>query len=213
MKKNNATRPDGRIAVSVYLGKDETGKRDYKVVYGKTQKEADAKAREIKAQLGRGLDVRAGKGTFEEWGKRLITAKKSEVCKKSVESYQTYINHLNEYIGDKQLDKITTDNIQTIINDFAENNPRTGSPASQRMLKGLKITALQVYEKAVEARALDFNPVMYVRIPKTAPKSHRSALSNEYQQYIKDTPHALQMACMIALHAGLRKGEVLALNW
>lgn len=213
MKKKNATRPDGRIAVSIYLGKDESGKRKYKAVYGKTQKEANAKALEIRLQMNKGIDVGASKGTFEEWGKRLITAKKADVCQKSVESYQTYLNHLNKYFGDKQLDKITTDNIQAVINDFSENNPRTVKPASQRMLKGLKITALQVFEKAIEARAIYFNPVMYVRIPKTAPKSHRNALSNEYQQYVNNTPHALQTACMIALNAGLRKGEVLALNW
>lgn len=32
-------RPDGRYQVSVYIGRDEHGKRRYKSVYGKTQKE------------------------------------------------------------------------------------------------------------------------------------------------------------------------------
>lgn len=43
-KKKNVTRQDGRIAVQVYLGRDESNKRKYKMVYGYTQKEADEKA-------------------------------------------------------------------------------------------------------------------------------------------------------------------------
>ena len=42
-KKRNTKRADGRIAVQVYVGRDENGKRKYKTVYGSTQKEADEK--------------------------------------------------------------------------------------------------------------------------------------------------------------------------
>ncbi len=41
-RKKNKTRPDGRIAVQIYLGKVD-GKRKYKTVYGATQKEAGEK--------------------------------------------------------------------------------------------------------------------------------------------------------------------------
>ena len=41
-KKSNQKRADGRIAVQVFLGTVD-GKRKYKSVYGKTQKEANEK--------------------------------------------------------------------------------------------------------------------------------------------------------------------------
>ena len=47
-KKSNTKREDGRFAVQVYIGK-VNGKRKYKTVYGKTQKEANQKADEIRA--------------------------------------------------------------------------------------------------------------------------------------------------------------------
>ena len=56
-KKSNKKREDGRIAVQVYLGRDEGGKRKYKTVYGRTQKEADAKAQELKLALNKGIDL------------------------------------------------------------------------------------------------------------------------------------------------------------
>ena len=46
-KKSNQKRADGRIAVQVYLGVVD-GKRKYKTVYGRTQKEADEKADELR---------------------------------------------------------------------------------------------------------------------------------------------------------------------
>ena len=49
-RKNNTKRDDGRYAVQVYIGIVD-GKRKYKTVYGKTQKEADTKADELKVSL------------------------------------------------------------------------------------------------------------------------------------------------------------------
>ena len=65
-KKSNQKRADGRIAVQVYLGTVD-GKRKYKVVYGRTQKEADEKAVELRAKLKKGMTVSSGQDSFEAW--------------------------------------------------------------------------------------------------------------------------------------------------
>ena len=49
-KKMNTQRNDGRYMVKVYIGIKD-GKKTYKYVYGKTQKEADRKAEELKVLL------------------------------------------------------------------------------------------------------------------------------------------------------------------
>ncbi len=48
-------RADGRYMISVYLGKDSSGKELRKAVYGKTQKEAKEKAEQIRGCMARGL--------------------------------------------------------------------------------------------------------------------------------------------------------------
>ena len=77
-KKSNMKRADGRIAVQVYLGKDEKGKRKYKTVYGKTQKEANQKAQEIKERIGKGLSLDSS-DTFGKWAEHWLMVKQAEV--------------------------------------------------------------------------------------------------------------------------------------
>lgn len=60
---------------------------------------------------------------------------------------------------------------------------------------------------------LDYNCASAVKIPKTAEKSTRRALTEEEQSWITDTPHRAQTAAMIMMYAGLRRGELLALTW
>lgn len=59
-------RADGRYQKSVYLGKDEDGKRRYKTVNGYSVKEVEEKAQIIKLQIGKGLDVL---NSSMKWGK------------------------------------------------------------------------------------------------------------------------------------------------
>ena len=74
-KKSNTRRSDGRIAVQVYIGSID-GKRKYKTVYGKTQKEAEQKAAELRAQLHRGVDLISTDRTFSFWAERFLKTKK-----------------------------------------------------------------------------------------------------------------------------------------
>lgn len=78
-KKRNTKRADGRIAVQVYLGRDENGKRKYKTVYGATQKEADEKALQVKLAMKKGIDVTSELDPFSKWAERWMSIKKTEV--------------------------------------------------------------------------------------------------------------------------------------
>ena len=94
-KKRNTKRADGRIAVQVYLGRDENNKRLYKTVYGKTQKEADEKALQIKVAMKRGLDVTAERDTFGQWAERWLKIKAAEVGPVKYVGYKAAVKNLN----------------------------------------------------------------------------------------------------------------------
>ena len=49
-------RPDGYYSATVYLGRDDTGKRKYKTFYGKRQKDADDQASAYRAAMHGGMD-------------------------------------------------------------------------------------------------------------------------------------------------------------
>ena len=211
-KKRNSKRVDGRIAVQVYLGKID-GRRKYKTVYGKTQKEAEEKALQIKLSLRKGIDITAERDTFGDWATRFQAAKKADGLSVSqMMSYKNYCNILSP-LDDMPISKVRVGDVQDIVNDLAENNPHTGRPTGKKTLIGLKGTAEQIFGMAIDARVIEYNPAAAVRIPRNAPQSCRRALTSEEQQWVIDTPHRAQRAAMIMMYAGLRRGELIALTW
>ena len=211
-KKSNTKRTDGRIAVQIYLGKDENGKRKYKTVYGATQKEANRKADEIRAMLGKGLDVTAQNDTFGVWCGRLMLCKKAEISPSYYHILESTKNHL-EPLNNKTIADIRMFHIADLINNLAAYNPHTGAPSSKKLLTDVKSLITQTFELAIVNRVIDYNPARSVKIPRSAPKSKRRPINDEQISLIGKTPHKAQIAAMIMLYAGLRRGELLALTW
>lgn len=212
-KKKNAVRKDGRIKVSVYIGRDENGKKKYKYAYGSTQKEADAEAERIKISLRKGLDVMAENDTFGEWAEQWLNIKRNEVSVGQLSSYQSAIKHLNKHLEYVSITKIRQVDIQNVILDLAAKNPHTGKPTAKQTLRIVKISASQIFQLAIENRVIEYNPTLGVKLPKNAPEDTRRALTPTEQSWIREMPHRAQIAAMIMMYAGLRRGEVIPLTW
>lgn len=211
-KKRNSKRDDGRIAVQVYLGIKE-GKRRYKTVYGKTQKEADEKAVQIKLALKKGVDITASRDTFGTWANRFIARKKVDVSSRQVETYLSYLNHF-ESLNDIPIAKIRSDDIQYILDELATRSGDRGGPLAKKTLHDLKYTASQIFGLAKKiGHVIADNPVDAVTVSKDAPVSERRALTDEEQEWIIDTPHRAQRAAMIMMYSGVRRGELIPLTW
>lgn len=211
-KKSNKKRSDGRIAVQVYLG-SEDGKRKYKTVYGATQKEANQKAEELKLKLHKGIVIENESITFSNWMQKWFNIKKSDISASQISSYKSYMNHIERFIGNMPIKDIQVYDVQRIITELAAHNPNTRKPMSKKTLTDIKNTISQVFRFAIENRSTDFNPAEYIRIPKNAPKEQRRALTAEEKNWIINTPHRMQTAAMIMMFAGLRRGELISLQW
>ena len=88
-KKTNTKRADGRFSVQVYLGKDETGRRRYKTVYGHTQKEADAAADVYRAKIRKGIDTARESDTFAQWRDRWFAVKLLDIGASQASTYRS----------------------------------------------------------------------------------------------------------------------------
>lgn len=203
-RKSNATRKDGRIAVQIYLGNID-GKRKYKTVYGKTQKEANTKADAIREKLNKGIDFTSNE-SLKFWIDKWLYLKKQTVSHSTYISY-TYCIKYFEPLYNIQMNKISIADIKEILYSAQNKN------VSFSQLKKLKISISQVFKLAIENRTIDFNPVEFIKIQSLSPPERRRALTPEEQQRIIETPHRAQIAAMIMLFAGLRRGELLALTW
>ena len=211
--KKNTTRADGRIAVQVYLGCDENGKRKYKTVYGSTQKDADEKADTVKAMLRKGLNITTSNNTFNDWADLWITVKSTEASFKHIRTYNGLLAHFRAAFGDVPISKIRQVDIQNVIISNAAKNPNTNKPAAKKTLHALKSTVVQIFQLAIENRIIDYNPAQNVKIPANAPQDKRRALTDEEQKWITDTEHRAKPAAMIMMYAGLRRGELIPLMW
>lgn len=211
-KKSNTRRSDGRIAVQVYLGM-VNGKRKYRTVYGKTQKEANQKAEELKTSMNKGIDIIAQKETFSAWAERWFNIKKHDIGHAQQEAYRGYLTHIYRYVGDMPLKDIKLADLQFCITELAEKNPTTGKPTAKRTLNGIKQTISQVFRFCIENEIIEKNLAEFIKVPKNAPAESRRAITEDERQWILNTEHKMKTAAMIMLYAGLRRGEVLALNW
>lgn len=211
-KQKNKPRSDGLLKSKIYLGTKD-GRKLYKYVYAKTQRELDKKIIDQKIRLGKGIDLTAERDTFGFWGDKWLKLKKSEVSSGRYSTYLARYANLSS-IYDCPITKLRTADIQEIILDYAvEPSQRTGKPYAKYTLSEIKNVATQIIQLAIENRVLDYNCALAVRIPKAAKTTTRRALTSDEQLWIRETPHRAQTAAMIMMYAGLRRGELLALTW
>ncbi len=212
-RKKNEKRSDGRLQSKVYLGKDKDGKKLYKYVYAATNKELQEKVNEIKMKLGKGIDVTAERDTFDYWRENWLKIKKSNASAKWYETCEIYARKLDE-IAYLPITKIRAMDLQNILIDMVSEKNSNGRPYSERTLKITRDIANGIMNLACENRVIEYNPFAGVKLPKAQKEpEQRRALTREEQNWIIETPHRAQTAAMIMMFAGLRRGELMALQW
>lgn len=210
-KKSNKKRDDGRIAVQVYLGTVD-GKRKYKTVYGQTQKEANEKAQEVRARLGKGLAFNNG-DTFAKWADYWLLLKETEVSKNQYNTILSRVSYWKENLGSAEIIKLRPIDLQPIVNELAKCNPRTGNPTAKKTLSSYVQILTAIFDYCIDNRVIDFNPASRLKIPNSAPKEERRGLTFEERQRIVEFEHRGKPAMMLLLFSGLRRGEATALLW
>lgn len=211
-KRSNTRRKDGRIAVQVYLG-TEDGKKRYKTVYGKTQKEAEEKANEIRAARKQGLTVSGTAQTLAVWTSRWLEAKQTEVSTDQYTLLCARAQYFVDCIGNAEIASLRTYDLQRLINTIAARNPYTGKPSAKNTLRSYVQIITAICDYAVDNRAISINPAKSLKIPQNASEKHRHALSPEERQMVIDFDHRARTAAMLMMFSGLRRGEVTALQW
>ena len=225
-KKNNTKRADGLYAVQVYIGRVD-GKRKYKTAYGKTQKEAEKKAEEIKRQLNIGLDITSS-DSFGFWCDRWLKSKEVELTEERYNNYRVKLDLIRRYspqfdifaeeennrtLGSYNIAKIRLYELQAAFDNLSMLNPTTCKPTAKRTLLEYKRSVQNVFRYAKNNRAIEFDPAEELTVSKTAPKEERRALDREEQQRVLTFEHEAQLPALLMMYAGLRRGEAAALQW
>lgn len=198
---------------TVYVGK-VNGKEIRKTVRAKTKRELNEKVRKIKNEIDNGKDV-ITKGYFGVWAdKWLNEVKIGSVSNGTLTQYKSAIKHLNKQYEYVKLKDIKLSDFNIFIKKLSKENPTTGKPMSKRSLENIKKVARAIFKYAISndiSGVKDFFDS--VTISKTAPVKERRALTEQEQQWIIDTAHRAQLPAMIMMFSGLRRGEVIPLQW
>lgn len=226
-KKSNSRRNDGRIAVQVYIGMVD-GKRKYKTFYGKTQKEADAKAAEHRESLGKNVDE-YDDTTLRFWADKWCKARIEETTDERAENSQVKASMFVRFspiadrwaeegekiptLGDMPMQSIKMYQLQDVLNKLAKCNPYTGKPSAKRTLQEYRVVIQTIFAYARNNRVIDFDPTEALTVSQKAPKNERRALTLEERQHICEFEHRAKLPAMLMMFAGLRRGEATVLLW
>lgn len=196
-------REDGRFSAKI-----STGDGKYKYVYAATEKELEKKIREVEKRRDRGLDLSADRDSFDSWGKRWLSKKQLRVSENWYNALTINYKKL-ESIYSCDITRLRTIDLEEILDSLAVDG------YSARVIKAVRDIASGIMDMAVNNRVIDYNPFTMAELPNAKPKriTERRALTKEEQQWIIDTPHRARTAAMIMMYAGLRRGELLALQW
>ena len=206
-KPKNMT-SDGRRCVRVDAGTDpKTGKRIRKAFYGKTLKEAQAKADEFKRAKEDGVDLVAQRQPLSDWIDTWLETYGQRAGFSANRAHRIYAERLRKAFGKTLLRSIRQIHIQRFADSHAE--------YSKSYVAKLRSAVQQIFRSALANRILDFDPTMGVSWPSKGEGTHRALSREEIATVSRFGGSAgyIGLAAMLMLFAGLRRGEALALRW
>ena len=218
-------RKDGRWEGRYTAGCDPTtGKPIHKSVLAKTQSEAKEKLKQAIAEAEK-LDMsRAKSYTLGAWIKLWYEVyAEPRLREKTKDYYLNYIdNHIIPELGNTPLEKLTTIQIQKFYNDLQKSGriqrythiKLKDKGLSTRVVRGIHTLLNNCLEQAVAERLLLTNPAKGCRLPKLEKREMKILPEDKIGPYLAEAERrGLLAAFYLELTTGLRRGELMALQW
>ena len=220
---NIRKRADGRWEGRYTAGyHPETGKRIIKNVLGKTQAECKAKLKKA-IEESQALDVgRADEYTVAAWLRTWFELYAKPHIRPSTMNYyhRNIEQHIIPAIGDIPLNKLTTHDLQKLYNDLQSNGrlrkvQKKEKPGlSNSTVRGIHMMLHNALDRAVKEKLILTNPTENCIIPKIEKQEMKILHPDHISAYLNaaERRNALPMF-YLELVSGLRKGELVALQW
>ena len=127
------------------------------------------------------------------------------------------IKHLVSFFGKMNCEAIKSADVDRFIKYESEHlNPNNGKPFSKKIMIDHISIGNNIFEYALDNEMIDCrNPFQRKRkrIPKNAPVHQRTPIEDTHKELILRVYHQAQVAAVIMLYCGLRRGELIALEW
>lgn len=204
-------RTDGKWVGRISLGNDaKTGKRSQKTVYGKTQKEVLDKLDALKIIKKTGARSIVSKDTLAVFLDRWLEDEvKLNLAGKTYQEYELAVRlYISPFIGSEKLNRITGEHLTSWLAKLS----RKDFSANMR-LRAIRVLR-NAMNRAVKLHLIPFSPCAALHKPKVDRKKVVPLEAEQCQKLFKlCKAHRLGDMMILAATTGLRKGELLALEW
>ena len=173
--------------------------------YGYSPSEAFAARDRYKLEESQGIHQKSVI-SVGDYASAWLPTHKANVSRKTYNDYARYVNVLITSIGERPLKEVTASDIKSV---FSENF----LGYSESAIHKARMLYIAIWDTALEDGYANKNPcrAQHARPHKGTVGSHR-ALTKEEDAAILDSPANLRLAVLVMRYAGLRRGEVLALD-
>lgn len=152
-----------------------------------------------------GAVIRSAQMTVSEYADYWLSVHKKSVKASTFNGYTSILSNAITPIADRQLDTLNSD-------DIAETYAALTGKSASYIHKAQNLIRAML-DSATDAQYIYKNPARAssVTVPKGKRGTHR-AISKAERNLIDHTPHRMQIAALIMLYCGLRRGELLGLQ-
>lgn len=188
-------RADGRVCKT--MTDPRTGKRVY--FYGSTEREVNRKIMEYQTKVTEG---RTFKEVADEWWE----IAEPTLAYQTVKVYKPALRRVLEAFGDVRVKDIKPRDISRFFGKLSEQG------IALKTFSNTRTVLNQILSHAVVEGDAESNPSTYVPTPKGLKQTRRGAASEADEKTVAKSSETWIFPT-ISLYTGLRKGEILALQW
>ncbi|MGM0214866.1 tyrosine-type recombinase/integrase [Enterococcus sp. AZ109] len=199
---------EGRYAV----GKNTNGKTKYRSVYGKTLQEVREKLYPQKMKYQFLMDFQGEAAIlFCEWGLHWLQEIKPAIKQSTYANYEhKLVHYVFSLIGDYNLNELNEEIAEQLLAHLKEQELQSSTiHAIFRIIN-------QCLHSALNKELIKENPFTSIQLPKVIKKKNQS-LTKQEQKRLEEAALKREegkgIPVFLALHAGLRIGEIAALSW
>lgn len=214
--ENIRKRKDGRWEARYKKGVNSAGSPIYGSVYGKTYKEAKSRRQE-RIKHGEDLYSHSSNILFRDVQKLWVDQNRIRLKPATERKYQYMIDrHILPELGNLRLTQISAPVINSYLANKLKNGRLDGSgPLSPSYVRTITLIINSIMSFAAEEKLC---PPLSSRVNKPVATSKELAVLSKTEQRvlveaISTNPNGTAIGILIALYAGLRIGEICALEW
>lgn len=220
---NIEKRGENSFRLTVSGGYDNEGKRikHQKTVKVKSEREARKQLASFISDIEKGIFTSSEKLTFKEFSKHWYKNYAETNLEATTLTRYLELLEFNIYptIGNLRLDQIKPLHLLNLYSDLAKDGARrdgkTGGYAD-KTIQHIHRLIRSILEKAVQWQMIAINPASRIQPPKVTKREVDFYSDEEIKLLLialKDEPIKYKTIVILALHTGLRRSEIAALEW